>query len=40
MPNASVGAHIDNYNVFIIQTSGTRKWLLQEEATKELQTRS
>jgi 50S ribosomal protein L16 3-hydroxylase len=27
---ASVGAHIDDYSVFIIQGKGRRKWLLQE----------
>jgi len=27
--NSSVGAHIDNYNVFILQTNGTRNWLLE-----------
>jgi 50S ribosomal protein L16 3-hydroxylase len=26
---ASVGAHIDNYSVFIIQAQGKRKWMLQ-----------
>lgn len=26
---ASCGAHIDNYNVFLLQGSGKRKWLLQ-----------
>jgi 50S ribosomal protein L16 3-hydroxylase len=27
--NASLGAHIDNYHVFIIQGQGSRKWQLQ-----------
>lgn len=27
--DSSVGAHIDNYNVFILQASGTREWQLQ-----------
>lgn len=28
---ASVGAHIDDYSVFIIQGKGSRKWLLEED---------
>lgn len=28
---ASVGAHIDDYSVFILQGSGRRKWLLEEK---------
>jgi 50S ribosomal protein L16 3-hydroxylase len=27
--NSSVGAHIDNYNVFILQLSGSRTWKIQ-----------
>ncbi len=34
-PNASVGAHIDNYNVFIMQTIGSRKWQLQTNPSHE-----
>jgi 50S ribosomal protein L16 3-hydroxylase len=29
---ASVGAHIDDYSVFIIQAAGKRKWLLDQKA--------
>jgi 50S ribosomal protein L16 3-hydroxylase len=32
---ASVGAHIDDYSVFIIQGAGKRKWLLQENAVPD-----
>lgn len=32
---ASVGAHIDDYSVFILQGSGRRKWLLQENPNPE-----
>lgn len=32
---ASVGAHIDDYSVFILQGSGRRKWLLQENPNSE-----
>lgn len=32
---SSVGAHIDNYNVFIVQLSGQRKWEIQYEPNKE-----
>lgn len=32
---ASVGAHIDDYSVFIIQGSGSRKWMLQDNANAE-----
>lgn len=32
---ASVGAHIDDYSVFILQGSGTRKWMLEERANPE-----
>ncbi len=34
---SSVGAHIDNYNVFIMQTLGTRKWLLQQNPIHDYQ---
>lgn len=33
--DASVGAHIDDYSVFIIQAAGKRKWLLDEKANPE-----
>jgi 50S ribosomal protein L16 3-hydroxylase len=32
---ASVGAHIDDYSVFIIQGKGRRKWLLEENPNPE-----
>lgn len=32
--DASVGAHIDNYSVFIIQGQGKRKWLMQTTPDK------
>lgn len=32
---ASVGAHIDDYSVFIIQGRGKRKWLLEENPNPE-----
>lgn len=32
---SSVGAHIDDYSVFIIQGKGKRRWLLQENPNKE-----
>ncbi len=32
---ASVGAHIDDYSVFIIQGKGQRKWLLEENPNSE-----
>ena len=32
---ASVGAHVDDYSVFIIQGMGSRKWLLQENPNPE-----
>ena len=32
---STIGAHIDNYNVFIIQLEGTRKWELQTNPDKE-----
>ncbi|MCM2350498.1 MAG: hypothetical protein NDI69_10790 [Bacteriovoracaceae bacterium] len=32
---SSVGAHIDDYSVFIIQGKGRRRWLLQENPNKE-----
>ena len=34
---SSVGAHIDNYNVFIIQLSGSRKWQIQNNPKKKFQ---
>ena len=34
---SSVGAHIDNYSVFILQTSGRRKWSLQMNPNDEYQ---
>ena len=34
---SSVGAHIDNYNVFILQTSGQRRWSIQHEPNKAFQ---
>lgn len=33
--DASVGAHIDDYSVFIIQGKGRRKWLLEENPNHE-----
>lgn len=35
--DSSVGAHIDNYNVFIIQLSGSRKWQIQYNPNPEFQ---
>lgn len=32
---ASVGAHIDDYSVFIFQGKGRRKWLLQSDASPD-----
>lgn len=32
---ASVGAHIDDYSVFIIQGKGRRRWLLEENPNRE-----
>lgn len=32
---ASVGSHIDDYSVFIIQAAGKRRWLLDEKANPE-----
>jgi 50S ribosomal protein L16 3-hydroxylase len=32
---ASVGAHIDDYSVFIFQGKGKRKWLLQSDASPD-----
>jgi 50S ribosomal protein L16 3-hydroxylase len=32
---ASVGAHIDNYNVFIFQGSGKRQWFINESPNTE-----
>lgn len=34
-PGCTVGAHIDNYNVFIFQGKGERKWQLQLNPNKE-----
>jgi 50S ribosomal protein L16 3-hydroxylase len=34
---SSVGAHIDTYNVFILQTAGQRKWSVQEDPNPEYQ---
>ncbi len=31
MPGGSVGAHVDAYDVFLIQAAGTRRWQLAEE---------
>lgn len=33
--NATIGAHIDKYNVFILQGSGTRKWELQSNPNQD-----
>ena len=35
MPGASVGAHIDNYNVFILQGQGRRLWQLELNPKKD-----
>lgn len=34
---SSVGAHIDNYNVFILQGSGKRSWSIEYKPNKEFQ---
>ena len=31
-PNGSVGPHIDQYDVFLLQASGRRKWMINEQA--------
>ena len=33
--SASVGAHIDDYSVFILQGKGSRKWLLEENPNQD-----
>lgn len=35
--NSTVGAHIDNYNVFIIQLKGQRQWNIQHNPNPEYQ---
>ena len=35
--DSSVGAHIDNYNVFIIQLRGSRKWQIQYNPNTEFE---
>lgn len=34
-PNGSVGPHIDQYDVFLLQASGRRKWMISEEPVNE-----
>ena len=34
-PDGSVGPHIDQYDVFLLQASGERKWMISEEAIDE-----
>lgn len=34
-PGGSVGPHIDQYDVFLLQASGERKWMISEEAIDE-----
>jgi len=34
-PKGSVGPHIDQYDVFLLQASGRRKWMISEEAITE-----
>lgn len=34
-PNGSVGPHIDQYDVFLLQASGKRKWIINEEPVNE-----
>ena len=31
-PNGSVGPHIDQYDVFLLQASGRRQWMINEQA--------
>jgi len=33
---ASVGAHVDEYDVFLLQASGTRQWLIDSSANPDL----
>lgn len=34
-PDGSVGPHIDQYDVFLLQASGRRKWMISEEPVNE-----
>ena len=34
-PGGSVGPHIDQYDVFLLQASGKRKWMINTEQIKE-----
>jgi 50S ribosomal protein L16 3-hydroxylase len=34
-PQGSVGPHVDQYDVFLLQASGRRKWMISEESVKE-----
>jgi 50S ribosomal protein L16 3-hydroxylase len=34
-PDGSVGPHIDQYDVFLLQASGRRKWMISEEPVTE-----
>lgn len=34
-PEGSVGPHIDQYDVFLLQASGRRKWMISEEPVSE-----
>lgn len=34
-PNGSVGPHIDQYDVFLLQATGQRKWMISEESVNE-----
>lgn len=34
-PDGSVGPHIDQYDVFLLQVSGRRKWMISEEPVNE-----
>jgi len=34
-PEGSVGPHIDQYDVFLLQASGRRKWMISEKAISE-----
>ena len=34
-PNGSVGPHIDQYDVFLLQASGRRKWMISEQPVEK-----
>lgn len=34
-PNGSVGPHVDQYDVFLLQVTGRRKWMINEESIEE-----